>query len=75
MAVKQTVTNIYSIFGQVDSVIAQAMVDEGKARKIPQDYIPLSALYDARGRKVLFAISMGDEYLPEYIERVRRLSA
>ena len=67
---------IYSIFGQMDAVIAQAMVDEGKATKIEQADIPAEALFDeATGRKAFFAIRLWPEYLPEYEQRVRDLYA
>lgn len=68
-------TEIYSIFGQIDAVIAQAMVDEGKANKIDQDMIPPTALYDEQGRKASFAIVLPREHLGEYHRRVNDLYA
>lgn len=68
-------TEIYSIFGQIDCVIAQAMVDEGKATKIEQTMIPPTALFDDAGRKAQFAIVLPRAHLAEYEERVRNLAA
>lgn len=68
-------SEIYSIFGQVDAVIAQAMVDEGKASKIEQEMIPPTALYDEAGRKAVFAIVLPRSSLAEYERRVRDLNA
>lgn len=68
-------SEIYSIFGQVDAVIAQAMVDEGKASKIEQEMIPPTALYDDGGRKAAFAIVLPRVNLAEYERRVRDLNA
>lgn len=68
-------TEIYSIFGQIDSVIAQAMVDEGKANKIEQAMIPPTALFDDKGNKAFFAIVLPTEHLAEYHRRVKDLYA
>lgn len=68
-------TEIYSIFGQIDGVIAQMMVDEGKATKIEQDMIPVTALFDDAGRRAQFAIVLPISRLGEYERRVRDLRA
>ena len=68
-------SEIYSIFGQIDGVIAEAMVAEGKATKIEQKMIPPTALYDDRGRLAMFAIVLPTKYLGEYEDRVRNLAA
>lgn len=68
-------TEFYSIFGQIDGVVADAMVAEGKATKIEQKFIPPTALFDDAGNKALFAISMPRAHLAEYEERVRTLYA
>jgi hypothetical protein len=66
-------TEIYSIFGQIDAVVAQAMVDEGKLHKIEQKMIPPTALYDNQGRIARFAIVMPAQYAGEYMDRVEAL--
>lgn len=68
-------TEIYSIFGQIDAVIAEAMVAEGKATKIEQSMIPPTALYDERGRKASFAIVLPIKLLGEFNRRVLELAA
>ena len=68
-------TEIFSIFGQIDGVVAQMMVDEGKASKIDQDMIPPTALFDGEGRKAQFAIVLPTSRLGEYERRVRDLRA
>lgn len=54
-------TEIYSIFGQIDAVVAAAMVAEGKATKIEQDV------------KAQFAIVLPRAHLAEYERRVHQL--
>jgi hypothetical protein len=68
-------TKIYSIFGQLDAVVAEAMASEGKIRRIEQDMIPPTALYDKQGRKAFFAIVMPDEYAGEFMNRLWALKA
>ena len=68
-------TDIFSIFGQIDSVIAEAMVKEGKANKIEQKFIPPTALFDDNGKKAEFAIVLPSEYVPEFYRRVWELRA
>jgi hypothetical protein len=73
---KHSKTEIYSIFGQIDGVVAQMMVDEGKATKIAQEMIPPTVLYDETGmQKAKFAIALPRAYLGEYERRVRDLYA
>lgn len=68
-------SEIFSIFGQIDAVIAEAMIAEGKATKIEQDMIPASVLYDETGRKAAFAMVIDVKMLGEYHRRVRDLAA
>jgi len=68
-------TEIYSIFGQLDAVIAQAMAAEGKVRRIERDMIPPTARHDDNGREAYFAIVMSNEYLDEYNNRLLALRA
>ena len=68
-------SEIYSIFGQIDGVVAEAMVAEGKASKIEQRSIPPTALLDEQGRKAMFAIVLPREHLGEYERRLRDLYA
>jgi alkylation response protein AidB-like acyl-CoA dehydrogenase len=66
-------TEIYSIFGQIDAVVAEEMAAEGKVRRIEQNMIPPTALFDDQGRKAVFAIVMPDEYAGEFMDRVEKL--
>ena len=68
-------SEIYSIFGQIDGVVADAMCSEGKATKIEQRMIPATALYDDKGRKAQFAIVLPHEHLGECNRRVSDLYA
>lgn len=68
-------TEIYSIFGQIESVVAQAMVDEGVVNKIRQEDIPPTALFNEKGEKAYFAIVMPTPYLAEFNRRVAELRA
>jgi hypothetical protein len=66
-------TEVYSIFSQIDGVVATMMVEEGKATKIEQDMIPPTALYNEQGQKAQFAIVIPRLHLREYERRVRDL--
>jgi hypothetical protein len=65
---------IYSIFGQMDAVIARQMVDEGKARMIAPSEIPFTASIDeTTGARALFAILIPHKNMAEYERRVSDL--
>ena len=66
-------TEIYSIFGQIDSVIAAAMAAEGKVRRIEKDMIPPTARFNDAGQEAFFAIIMPNDYMGEYMDRVTAL--
>jgi hypothetical protein len=67
-------TKIYSIFGQIEQVVAEAMINEGKGRRIPQHEIPESALFSEDGvRKALFAIQLPVQRVREFEDRIRTL--
>lgn len=68
-------TEIYSIFGQIDEVIASSMVDEGKLLKIDRHMIPDTARFDDDGREAVFAVVVPDKYAAEYMSRVAALRA
>lgn len=72
---KRSKTEIYSIFGQIDGVVAETMVKEGKASKIEADMIPPSAMFDDAGRKAMFAIVLPTNLLGEFNRRARELRA
>lgn len=68
-------SNIYSIFGQIETVVAQAMVDEKKLYRIEFDDIPATERFNADGVRASFAVVMPSEHEPEYNRRVRELYA
>jgi hypothetical protein len=66
-------TQIYSIFGECDKVVAEMMAAEGKVRRIEPRMIPPTALFNKEGRRAFFAIIMSDEYFAEFEERVANM--
>jgi hypothetical protein len=68
-------TEIWSIFGQIEEAVAQAMIDAGKVRKIEQEHIPDTVLYDEEGRKAVFAIIIPYIYIEEFNQREAFLRA
>lgn len=72
---KKMKTEIFSVFGQIEGVVADAMAAEGKVRKIEPDMIPASALFDDRGRKAHCALVMNRQEAAEFDRRVAALYA
>lgn len=68
-------TTICSIFGQIPGVIADAMVAEGKVRRIEPDDIPVTARYDEHGTRAHCALVFTPPAEREFDMRVRNLSA
>lgn len=72
---KRRKTNICSIFGLIPGVIADAMVAEGKARRIEPDDIPAMVRFDENGTRAHCALVFSPEAEREFDRRVRDLSA
>ena len=72
---KKMKTEIFSVFGQIEGVVADLMVEAGKAKKIEPDMIPPSALYDGKGRKAHCALIMNRQEAAEFDRRVAALYA
>ena len=70
---------IFSIFGDMDRVVAEAMITEGVCHKIEFDDIPLSARYsrgpDGIDRAAFFAIAIPSNLVNTFEMRVRNLRA
>jgi hypothetical protein len=66
-------TNICSIFGQIESVVADAMVAEGKVRRIEFDLIPATAQFDGQGRRAHCALVFDPKTEREFDARVAQL--
>lgn len=68
-------TTICSIFGQIEGVVADAMVAEGKVRRIEPDMIPATVRWDDNGRPAHCALVFTPTIEREFDERVRQLRA
>lgn len=68
-------TTIFSIFGQIEAVVAENMIVSGEAVKIPQEHIPESALFNAKGERAKFAVSMSTRKVHKFEERISQLYA
>lgn len=73
-------SQIFSIFGQIEEVIAEAMIAEGSARRIPREEFPDAARhpdvhFDESGRPAKFAVLMPLQRVREFEDRIARLRA
>jgi hypothetical protein len=68
-------TKICSIFGQIESVVADAMAEEGMVHKIERDMIPPSVKWDETGRLAHCALVFDETSEREFDRRVRELRA
>lgn len=75
VAMKRGKTTISSIFGQIEGVIADAMVKEGKVNRIEPDLIPPTARYDDQGRLAHCALVFTPDTEREFNRRVANLRA
>lgn len=66
-------TEIWSIFGQIEGIVAGAMAAEKKVTLIPRGQIPASALYNDMRVKAQFAIVIPATYIAEFNRRVASL--
>lgn len=66
-------TSICSIFGQIESVVADAMVKEGLCNKIDRDMIPESVRWNDRGEIAYCALVFTPEAERIFDRRVREL--
>lgn len=68
-------SEIKSIFGQINGVVAHAMAAEGKVHLIPPDQIPPTALYNEHNERASCALVFTPEIEREFDQRVRALRA
>ena len=70
---------IYSIYGDIEAHVAQAMIDEGTCRKIPFEDIPVSARYHRmpNGKDVpaRFAVAVPNNLVNVFEKRILDLRA
>jgi hypothetical protein len=64
---------IFSIFGEIDAAIANAMIREGKLVRIEPRLIPLTQLVDRLGRHARFAVVVPRKFLQEFNSRIEEL--
>jgi hypothetical protein len=75
LAMKRMKTEIYSIFGQIEGVIADEMSKSGKVRAIDWADIPEPMRFDDRGRRAHCALIMNRVEAAEFDRRVAALRA
>lgn len=68
-------TKICSIFGQIEGVVANAMVAEGLVRRIEPDDIPVGVRYNEKGERAVCALVFSAETERAFDQRVRNLRA
>lgn len=68
-------TNVCSIFGQIEGVVANAMVEEGLVRRIEPDDIPPSVRYNDKGERAHCALVFSTETERAFDLRVAKLRA
>lgn len=66
-------TQIFSIFGQIEGVVADAMAEEGLCHRIPRELIPPTARFDEQNRVAHCALVMTPEIEAVFDRRVREL--
>jgi hypothetical protein len=73
----KTSTVIYTIYGQIEEVVAQAMIGEGSCRKIEFDDLPQSQRYsrgpDGKDMQAKFAIVVPRELVQAFERRIAQL--
>jgi hypothetical protein len=76
---KRSRTDIYSIFGEIEAIVAEAMIQEGTVNRIPLEDIPISARYsrmpDGRDVQAKFAIVIPSNLVRVFEKRVLDLRA
>ncbi len=68
-------TEIFSVFGQMEAVAANILIERGQARKIPFDQIPETVQFNKLGQRAQFAVSMRAGLVPEYEKLIKELRA
>lgn len=58
MTKRKNTMEIYSVFGQIESVAANIMIERGEATRIDADEIPESAMLNKIGQRAQFAVMM-----------------
>jgi hypothetical protein len=74
-AMKRSGTEVYSIFGQIEEVAADLLIEKGKANRIAAQDIPSTAMVNDMGQVAKFAIVVPREHIREFEETIRKLRA
>lgn len=72
---KRNKTEIFSIFGQCEAVVANMMIDEDKLTRIVAADIPPSAAVNDFGHHARFAVVVQPRYLAEFNRRCAEMRA
>lgn len=68
-------SRIFSIFGEIESVVAQQMIDQGRATYIAPDRIPDSERFNDFGTPARFAVVIPGNLVREFNTRIATLRA
>lgn len=68
-------TQIYSIFGQIEAVAAEIMIDKMLATKISAEQIPTTVAINDAGEPAQFAIVIARRDMAEFEKTIRELRA
>jgi len=72
---KRNKTEIFSIFGQCEAVVANMMIEEGKLTRIVAADIPATAAVNDFGNHAQFAVVVQPRYLAEFNRRCAEMRA
>lgn len=72
---RRDTTEIFSVFGQIECVAADVMIEKGEARKIEFAEIPESARYNKLGQLARFAVMMPKSSVPRFERLISELRA
>lgn len=63
----------YSIFGQIEEVVAQEMIQEGKVRRLPSDMPGMPNEFNKDGQRLRLLVSVPRQFIGEFERRVAEL--
>lgn len=71
----KTTTKIYSIFGQIEAVAAETLIEQGRATKVAASSIPPTARFNHWRQPALFAVIIPERHVAEFEQLIRDLRA
>lgn len=66
-------SQIWSIYGQIEEIVARAMIVENKANQLPLGAVPETQLRNDQGEPIRLAVVIGGMHGHEFEERIRNL--